>query len=81
MVNSLGTNYPPYARIDNGTIHKDDVYKWGPDYTATWVILDKVGQLLNYEDRLWYDKPCEPVFGGAMCAKKDAKGNMMIEMG
>lgn len=80
-LNGYGVNMSPYARVDNGTVHRDQVHKWGVPYGATWAILDKVGELLDETKREWYDKPCEPVFGGAMCAKKDSQGNMMIEMG
>jgi len=77
-LNKLGDNVSPFARIDNGT---EKYHRWDDHVAYTYGIKDKIGELLNEKDREWFDKPCEPVFGGAMCAKKDASGNMMIEMG
>ena len=56
-------------------------HKWDDAVGYGHSVKDKVWDLLVDKDREWYDKPCEPVFGGAMCAKKDAAGNMNIEMG
>ncbi len=78
VLRTLGFNVVPFERVDNGT---KMYHRWDTRTTKGYSVLDKLGELLNDEDREWYDKPCEPVFGGAMCAKKDAKGNMMIEMG
>ncbi|GMI07595.1 hypothetical protein TrVE_jg3201 [Triparma verrucosa] len=81
--NKLGSNYVPFARVDNGTTNgwTTTYHPWDTKTMQAQMIMDKLPELLNDKDREWYDKPCEPVFGGAMCAKKDAKGNMMIEMG
>ena len=78
VMKNFGENVVPFARVDNGT----KVYHpWSEQVIRASNIRDKLDELLDEKDREWYDKPCEPVFGGAMCAKKDAKGNMMIEMG
>jgi len=77
-LNKLGGNFSPYARVDNGTRPH---HGWDHEVAYAYGITDGLGELFNETDREWYDKPCEPVFGGAMCSKTDAKGNMNIEMG
>ena len=77
-MSKLGSNFAPFARVDNGTsVH----HKWDKRVDHAHAISAGLAELMVEKDREWYDKPCEPVFGGAMCAKKDAAGNMMIEMG
>ena len=71
-----GQNVSPYKRIDNGTA----VYeKWDKKTTIAWSVLDAFHKVKDTESREWNDKPCTPMFGGALCAKTDKDGNMIIE--
>lgn len=71
-----GLNVSPYKRVDNGTV----VYeKFDRNSDIAWSARDAFHKVKDPESREWNDKPCEPLFGGAMCAKTDKDGNMQIE--
>jgi len=72
-----GQNVSPYKRVDNGTAAAFE--KWDDITTKAYSALDAFHKVKDPESRQWEDKPCEPLFGGAMCAKTDKDGNMQIE--
>jgi len=77
MIRSRGTNISPFTRVDNGTVSYP---KWDKNTIAAFHIMDSHRKVKDYESREWYDKPCTPYFGGALCAKTDKDGNMIIEV-
>lgn len=77
MIRSRGTNISPFRRIDNGTVSYP---KWDKNTVEAFHIMDSHRKVKDYESREWYDKPCTPYFGGALCAKSDKDGNMIIEV-
>jgi hypothetical protein len=77
MIRSRGTNISPLRRIDNGTVSYP---KWDKNTVEAFHIMDSHRKVKDYESREWYDKPCTPYFGGALCAKSDKDGNMIIEV-
>jgi hypothetical protein len=77
MIRSRGTNISPYKRIDNGTL---SYHMWDKNTVEAFHIMDAYRKVKDYQSREWYDKPCTPYFGGALCAKTDKDGNMIIEV-
>ena len=77
IIKSRGMNISPFKRVDNGT---ESYPKWDIHTTEAFQIMDSHHKVKDLESRVWYDKPCTPYFGGAMCAKTDADGNMIIEV-
>jgi hypothetical protein len=77
VVRSRGMNIPPFHRVDNGTAM---FYSWDLPTREAHVALDSYRKVRDSESRLWNDKPCTPYFGGALCAKMDKDGNMLIEV-
>jgi hypothetical protein len=77
VVRSRGMNLVPFYPIDNGTAV---FYKWDLPYREASVALTAFSKIKDPESRLWNDKPCTPYFGGALCAKMDKDGNMLIEV-
>ena len=69
-------NMSPFHRVDNGTVP----YTWDEDYLAAGTVVDTFKKIHDPEAREWNDKPCTPYFGGALCAKTDKDGNMIIEV-
>ena len=77
LVRKYGQNIAPFARVDNGT---SSVYeKWDTNTNYAYAVRDAFHKVRDAESREWNDKPCTPYFGGAMCAKTDKDGNMIIE--
>ena len=72
-----GMNLPPFSRVDNGTT---TYYKWDEHFSEAFAAIDAFHKVKDPESREWNDKPCTPYFGGALCAKNDKDGNMMIEV-
>jgi hypothetical protein len=77
IINSRGMNISPFKRVDNGT---ESYPTWDLHTTQAFHIMDSHHKVKDLTSRVWYDKPCTPYFGGAMCAKTDASGNMIIEV-
>lgn len=77
IIRSKGTNLSPFKRVDNGTVGYP---KWDRNAIEAYHIMDAHEKLKDNESRTWYDKPCTPYFGGALCAKTDKDGNMIIEV-
>lgn len=77
VVRSRGMNIAPFHRVDNGTAM---YYAWDLPTREANVALDAYRKIEDPESRLWNDKPCTPYFGGALCAKMDKDGNMLIEV-
>ena len=77
IIKSRGMNISPFKRVDNGT---DTYPKWDSHKSEAFQIMDSHHKVRDLESRVWYDKPCTPYFGGAMCAKTDSEGNMIIEV-
>ncbi len=77
IVRSNGMNISPFRRVDNGTA----VYpKWDTHTNRAFTAKDAFDKVEDPESREWNDKPCTPYFGGALCAKTDKDGNMIIEV-
>ena len=72
-----GMNMSPFARVDNGTVSFDS---WSKETVNAHTAIDTFAKINDPEARGWNDKPCTPYFGGALCAKYDKDGNMMIEV-
>ena len=72
-----GINMSPFARVDNGTVSFDS---WSRETAEAHTAIDTFAKIKDPEAREWNDKPCTPYFGGALCAKYDKDGNMMIEV-
>lgn len=72
----FGFNISPYARVDNGTATYPS---WDIHTTSAYCVKDAFYKVRDPENRLWNDKPCKPLFNGALCAKTDKDGNMIIE--
>ena len=72
-----GVNMSPFARVDNGTVSFDS---WSKETAEAHTAIDTFAKIKDPEAREWNDKPCTPYFGGALCAKYDKDGNMMIEV-
>jgi hypothetical protein len=70
-------NMSPYARIDNGTHPNNDL--WDIHSSSAHSVIDAYHKLVDAEKREFTDKPCTPMFNGALCAKKDKEGNLIIE--
>ena len=70
-------NVSPFRRVDNGT----SLISWSKEYVEAGVVIDTFQKIKDPESRIWNDKPCTPYFNGAMCAKTDKDGNMIIEVG
>lgn len=75
---SRQVNLAPFARVDNGTAATH--YSWDRQTLEAWAAIDAFAKVKDPESREWNDKPCEPLFGGALCAKEDKDGNLMIEV-
>ena len=67
----------PFRRVDNGTLAFDT---WSKETIEAHTAIDTFQKIKDSESREWNDKPCVPYFGGALCAKTDKDGNMMIEV-
>ena len=78
VVRSRQVNLAPFARVDNGTAATYD--SWDRHTLEAWAAIDAFAKVKDPESREWNDKPCEPLFGGALCAKQDKDGNLMIEV-
>ena len=76
VVLSKKVNLAPFSRLDNGTATYDS---WDPRMMEAWAAVDAFAKVKDPETREWNDKPCTPLFGGALCAKHDKDGNLMIE--
>jgi len=74
---SYQMNFVPYASVDNGTALP--YYRWEEEALKGFATRDAFYKVRDVESREFNDKPCEPVFGGALCAKTDKDGNMIIE--
>lgn len=72
-----GMNMSPFARVDNDTVSFDS---WSKETVNAHTAIDTFAKIKDPEAREWNDKPCTPYFGGALCAKYDKDGNMMIEV-
>lgn len=70
-------NMSPFRRVDNGTLAFDT---WSKETIEAHTAIDTFQKIKDSESREWNDKPCVPYFGGALCAKTDKDGNMMIEV-
>mmetsp|Transcript_1324 Transcript_1324/g.2858 ORF Transcript_1324/g.2858 Transcript_1324/m.2858 type:complete len:850 (+) Transcript_1324:50-2599(+) len=68
-------NISPFRRVDNGTVAFDT---WSMETREAHTAVDTFQKIHDPEAREWNDKPCVPYFGGALCAKTDQDGNMMI---
>ena len=68
-------NMSPFRRVDNGTVAFD---KWSTETGEAHAAIDTFQKIHDPNKREWNDKPCVPYFGGALCAKTDHDGNMMI---
>jgi hypothetical protein len=68
VASSRGAPLPPWHRWDARAekLHRIE--------SARSTLLDPIA-------RKFHDQPCEPVFGGAMCARRTADGGMSIVMG
>jgi len=73
-----GLNISPFRRTDNRT--GAILYNWSKETKEGHAAIDTFHKIKDPESREWNDKPCEPVLGGALCAKTDKDGNMMIEV-
>lgn len=69
-------NMSPFARVDNGTV----AHRWSRETSEAFTAIDTFQKIRDPESREWNDKPCTPYFNGAMCAKQDKDGNLMIEV-
>lgn len=81
---SVGGDLPPYAPRGNGSFESAPLPLWHPwDERASRLRRIDAARdaLINPTGRKFEDQPCEPVFGGAMCAKRTADGGMSIIMG
>jgi hypothetical protein len=78
IARSLGMNIPPFNKVGNGTASL--YYDWDDHTTDAYAARDAYHKVRDVESREWNDKPCTPYFGGALCAKNDKEGNMIIEM-
>ena len=76
IVRSHGMNLAPFSRVDNGTMSYP---RWDIHTTSAYCAIDAFRKIDDPEKREWNDKPCTPYFGGALCAKTDKDGNMLIE--
>ena len=76
-VTKRGMNMSPFARVDNGTVKFDS---WSKETSFAHTAIDTFVKVKDPEAREWNDKPCTPYFGGALCAKYDKDGNMLIEV-
>lgn len=79
LARSHGINVSPYKSVfseSNQTIP----YLWQDPISEGFGYIDAFYKVKDPESREWEDKPCEPVFGGAMCMKTDKDGNMKIEV-
>ena len=81
LVRGNGLNFSPYRRVDNGTDpYPGRTYSHDERATRAYATLDAYFKVKDKESREWHDKPCTPMFGGALCGKKDKDGNLKIEM-
>ena len=73
LVREHGLNFSPYKRVDNGTDPYPNsmyIHKSSPGKLA-YAFVDAYIKVKDEESREWHDKPCTPMFGGALCGKKD----------
>ncbi len=77
LIRERKINISPYRRVDNGT---ESFPRWDKHSSEAFHVMDMHKKIEDNESREWNDKPCTPYFGGAMCAKTDKDGNMMIEV-
>lgn len=73
-----GMNIVPYNTVGNKSapIYHD----WDTNTHEAYAARDAFHKVRDIESREWNDKPCTPYFGGALCAKNDKDGNMIIEV-
>lgn len=73
-----GMNIVPFNTVGNKT---SPVYHdWDLNLSEAYAARDAHQKIKDPESREWNDKPCTPYFGGALCAKHDKDGNMIIEV-
>jgi hypothetical protein len=78
IARSNGMNIVPY---NSGGNHTHPLYyEWDTRTKAAYAAMDAHYKVRDPESREWNDKPCTPYFGGALCAKNDKDGNMIIEV-
>mmetsp|Transcript_21212 Transcript_21212/g.32349 ORF Transcript_21212/g.32349 Transcript_21212/m.32349 type:complete len:278 (-) Transcript_21212:1136-1969(-) len=70
IIRKHGVNFPPYARVDNGTDpYPRPLYTHDRNYLRAWGVYDAYMKVNNPESREWNDKPCTPMFNGARINK------------
>ncbi len=72
----LGTNVPYAPR----NMSRPDDY-WDDTSIRRHRVADAFKDLSDLEEREFWDQPCEWLFGGAMCARRDKSGGMRILVG
>ncbi len=78
IVRQHGMNLVPYNNVGNMSVPK--FYPWDENIDKSYTTMDAYMKVKDKESREWNDKPCTPYFNGALCAKHDKDGNMIIEM-
>lgn len=78
IVRSHGMNVAPYHAVGNMSLPR--YYDWDEKTDKAFAAMDAYIKVKDRESREWNDKPCTPYFNGALCAKHDKDGNMIIEM-
>ena len=63
-------NFAPFQRVDNGTNpHNAKLYSHDKRSLRAWSVIDAYRKISDKESREWHDKPCTPMFGGALCGE------------
>ena len=75
---SRGLNIVPFSPVGNMSAPK--YHDWDTNTKEAYAVMDAFYKVRDPESREWNDKPCTPYFGGALCAKNDKDGNMIIEV-
>lgn len=78
IVRSHGMNVAPYRHV--GNMSYPIYYRWDENTDDAFAAMDAYIKVKDTESREWNDKPCTPYFNGALCAKNDKEGNMIIEV-
>ena len=78
IVRSYGMNVAPYRHVANMSYPRYS--KWDENTDFAFNAMDAYIKVKDSESREWNDKPCTPYFNGALCAKNDKDGNMIIEV-
>ena len=83
MYRELGGNVSPYApRNATEAFLGKKGHHWEPQHAKRWRVDQALGEIgATYEKRKFYDTPCKPLFGGAMCSRTLADGGMSILAG